>query len=145
MIFEFGLEEDEHGCVDPHPSPNLASNGDSVSPARNQKTRSFREIYAQSQFEEPPHALTTTEPVMPGNCYMALALDPQTYGEATANPLWEVVMQEEYNSLPENQTWDLVPLPSDRKLVRCKWVYRTKKAVDGQGSMYKERLVAKGF
>jgi hypothetical protein len=40
-------------------------------------------------------------------------------------------MQEEYNSLLENQTWDLVPLPSGRKLVRCRWVYRTKSATDG--------------
>jgi hypothetical protein len=37
-------------------------------------------------------------------------------------------MQEEYNSLLENQTWDLVPLPSGRKLFRCRWVYRTKSA-----------------
>jgi hypothetical protein len=54
-------------------------------------------------------------------------------------------MQEEYNSLLENQTWDLVPLPSGRKLVRCRWVYRTKSATDGQISRYKARLVAKGF
>jgi poly-D-alanine transfer protein DltD len=54
-------------------------------------------------------------------------------------------MQEEYNSLLENQTWDLVPLPSGRKLVRCRWVYRTKSAMDGQVSRYKARLVSKGF
>jgi hypothetical protein len=54
-------------------------------------------------------------------------------------------MQEEYNSLLENQTWDLVLLPSGRKLVRCRWVYRTKSATDGQVSKYKARLVAKGF
>jgi hypothetical protein len=54
-------------------------------------------------------------------------------------------MNEEYNSLIKNQTWDLVPLPSDRKLVRCKWVYRTKKATNGLVSRYKARLVAKGF
>jgi hypothetical protein len=40
-------------------------------------------------------------------------------------------MQEEYKSLLENQTWDLVPLPLGRKLVRCRWVYRTKSAADG--------------
>jgi hypothetical protein len=54
-------------------------------------------------------------------------------------------MQEEYNSLLENQTWDLVPLPAGRKLVRCIWVYRTKSATYGHVSRYKSRLVAKGF
>jgi hypothetical protein len=54
-------------------------------------------------------------------------------------------MQEEYKSLLKKQTWDLVPLPSGRKLVRCRWVYRTKSVVDGQIDRYKSRLVAKGF
>lgn len=35
-------------------------------------------------------------------------------------------MNEEYCSLMANDTWDLVPLLKDRKLVRCKWVYKTK-------------------
>jgi hypothetical protein len=54
-------------------------------------------------------------------------------------------MQEEYNSLLENQTWDLVPLPSRRKLVRCRWVYMTNSTTNGQISRYKSMLVAKGF
>jgi hypothetical protein len=54
-------------------------------------------------------------------------------------------MQEEYNSLLKNQTWDLVPLPSGRKIFRCRWVYRTKSAANGQINRYKVRLVAKGF
>eukprot|EP00253_Pinus_taeda_P020502 PITA_20502 len=54
-------------------------------------------------------------------------------------------MEEEYNSLLENQAWDLVPLPSGRKLVRCKWVYRTKSDADGKITKRKARLVAKGF
>jgi mannosyltransferase OCH1-like enzyme len=54
-------------------------------------------------------------------------------------------MKEEYNSLLENQTWDMVPLPLDRKFVRCIWIYRTKKEIDGQVNKYKERLVSKGF
>jgi hypothetical protein len=34
---------------------------------------------------------------------------------------------------------------SGRKLVRCRWVYRTKSAADGQIRRYKAGLVAKGF
>jgi len=54
-------------------------------------------------------------------------------------------MMEEYSSLMKNHTWDLVPIPTGRKLVRCKCVYRTKYAVDGSIDKYKARLVAKGF
>jgi hypothetical protein len=71
--------------------------------------------------------------------------DPQSYGEAVGNPFWESAMQKEYNSLLENQTWDLIPLPSRRKIVRCRWVYGTKSAANGQISIYKSRLVAKYF
>jgi hypothetical protein len=54
-------------------------------------------------------------------------------------------MQEEYNSLLKNQTWDLVPLPAGTKIFICRWVYRTKSTADGNISIYKARLVAKGF
>jgi hypothetical protein len=54
-------------------------------------------------------------------------------------------MQEDYNSLLENQTWDLVPIPSGRKFVSCRWVYRTKSTTGGKINRYKARLVAKGF
>jgi hypothetical protein len=54
--------------------------------------------------------------------------DPDTFVEASGNPNWDTVMNEEYHSLMVNDTWDLVPLPKGRKLVRCKWVYRTKYA-----------------
>ena len=77
------------------------------------------------------------------NIFLIQSLDPQSYGKVAENPFWESAMQEEYNSLLENQTWDLVPLPSGRKLVRCRWVYRTKSVVDGQISRYKARLVSK--
>ena len=40
---------------------------------------------------------------------------------------------------------DLVPLPKGRKIVRCKWVYRTKYASDGSIEILKARLVAEGF
>ena len=65
--------------------------------------------------------------------------------EASGNPDWDAVMDEEYRSLMANDTWDLIPLPKGRKLVRCKWVYITKYASDGSVERLKTRLVAKGF
>jgi hypothetical protein len=54
-------------------------------------------------------------------------------------------MQEEYNSLLENQTWDLVPLPSGRKLVRYRWVYKTKSTTYGHINKCKASIFTKGF
>ena len=45
----------------------------------------------------------------------------------------------------KNHTWDLCPLPKERKMVRCWWVYYTKYVVDGSIDRYKACLVAKGF
>jgi hypothetical protein len=99
----------------------------------------------RSNFEEPPIALTATEPLPSKHLFLVQYSDPQSYGEAAGNPFWKSAMQEEYNSLLENQTLDLVPLPSGRKIVRCRWVFRTKSATYGQINRYKARLVTKGF
>ena len=50
-------------------------------------------------------------------------------------------MKEEYSSLHDNNTWELVDLPPGRKLVKCKWVYKTKFDIDG----YKEILVYNSY
>ena len=54
-------------------------------------------------------------------------------------------MQEEFKSLQDNETWELVPLPSKRKIVQCKWVYRNKLAADGSYIKYMDISVAKFF
>ena len=36
-------------------------------------------------------------------------------------------------------------LPPGRKLVQCKWVYKTKFSADGSPLKYKARLVSKGY
>eukprot|EP00253_Pinus_taeda_P033909 PITA_33909 len=58
--------------------------------------------------------------------------DLGTFAEASGHPDWDVAMNEEYCSSLANDTWDLVPLPKGRKLVRCKWVYKTKFGPDGK-------------
>ena len=57
----------------------------------------------------------------------------------------EAAMQEEYDSLMANGTWELAPLPKNRKSVGCKWVFRTKKDASGGVVRHKARLVAKGY
>ena len=54
-------------------------------------------------------------------------------------------MKEEFHSLQKNDTWDLVILPRGRKLVKCKWFFKTKFVVDVFPLKYKARLVAKGL
>jgi len=58
---------------------------------------------------------------------------------------WECAMQEEYDSLMTNNTWTLVPLPTGRKPVSYKWVFKIKKGANGEVERYKVRLVARGF
>ena len=54
-------------------------------------------------------------------------------------------MKEEFSSLQKNNTWERVDLPRGRKLVQCKWVFKTKFAANGSPLKYKEILVSKGY
>ena len=54
-------------------------------------------------------------------------------------------MKVEFRSLQKSNTWELVDLPPGRKLVQCKWVFKTKFSADGSPLKYKEILVAKGY
>ena len=54
-------------------------------------------------------------------------------------------MKEEFISLQNNNTWELVALPPGRNLVQCKWVFKTKFVADVSPLKYKEILVAKGY
>ena len=72
-------------------------------------------------------------------------LDPKTFTVASGHPNWDTTMNEEYHSLMENDTWNLVPLLKGRKLVSCKCVYRNKYASDGSAEKQKAQLVSKGF
>ena len=61
-------------------------------------------------------------------CYTALTTlhEPQTYREASTDPLWQIAMKEELDALSKNHTWDLVTLPPGKSVVGCKWIYKIK-------------------
>ena len=44
-----------------------------------------------------------------------------------------------------NETWELVNLPENRKPIGCKWVFRVKYDGKGEVKSFKGRLVAQGF
>jgi len=71
--------------------------------------------------------------------------EPTGYKQAMNTPEWLQAMQAEYGALMDNKTWSLVPLPSGRHAIGCKWVFRLKQNPDGSINKYKARLVAKGF
>ena len=51
--------------------------------------------------------------------------EPKNFNEACVLPekdFWFEAMQEELQAIDENDTWELVDLPADRKTIGCKWV-----------------------
>jgi hypothetical protein len=45
---------------------------------------------------------------------------------------WDQAMKEEMDSLVNNQTWDLVELPTGKRELQKKWVYRLKEEDGGK-------------
>ena len=82
----------------------------------------------RSQFES---AMCMKDPMFAEKCYLMVESDPQTYEDAVGDPIWQASMKEEFSSLQKRNTWELVDLPPGRKLVQCKWVYKTKFAAYG--------------
>ena len=58
---------------------------------------------------------------------------------------WLEAMKSEMGSMYENKVWTLVDLPDDRQAIQNKWIFKKKTDVDGNVTVYKARLVEKGF
>ena len=74
--------------------------------------------------------------------------EPSTFHEVSHNfhyNEWMDAMKEEFNSLKENNTWNLVKLPPNKKAIGCKWIYKLKESFSGENCQFKARLVAQGF
>ena len=58
---------------------------------------------------------------------------------------WIEAANSEYNSLMKQKTWKLVPRPSDKPVIKSRWIFKVKTNSDGQIARYKARFVAKGL
>jgi hypothetical protein len=71
--------------------------------------------------------------------------EPRGFKSATKHPEWVSAMDDEICALHQNHTWSLVPRPSNKNVVGCRWVFKTKLLPDGSVERYKACLVAKGY
>lgn len=83
-------------------------------------------------------------------CLAEMALDPEpnTRREALRRPdaqKWQSAMQDEYDSLIQNNTWTIVNRPTDQHVLSTRWVLRRKLGPDGQIAKYKARHVVRGY
>lgn len=75
-------------------------------------------------------------------------LEPSNVSEAMLSSRkseWKTAIKKELDSFKINNAWELVDKPSNRNIVKNKWVFKVKKDQDGNIATYKARLVAKGF
>ncbi|KAK3030075.1 hypothetical protein RJ639_037623 [Escallonia herrerae] len=70
---------------------------------------------------------------------------PSANSTAVKHAHWRDAMAKEISALEANNTWTLVPLPFEKRVIDSKWVYKVKFHPDDTVERYKARLVAKGY
>ena len=73
---------------------------------------------------------------------------PTNYEEVIMSPdsaKWLEAMKSEMGSMYENKVWTLVEFPDDRQAIENKWIFKRKTNADSSVTIYKARLVEKGF
>ncbi|KAK2388029.1 putative mitochondrial protein [Trifolium repens] len=104
---------------------------------------------SSSHCKFPLSSFISYDHVSPAHKHFAFTIstltEPSTYEEAMCNEQWRKAVNTELTSLLKNHTWDLVKLPSHKKAIGCKWVFKLKLHADGTIERHKARLVTKGF
>lgn len=67
------------------------------------------------------------------------------YEHPTESGQWVDSIVDEFNSIEENEVWELVDLDKNTPTIGCRWVFKKKLRPNGSVSRYKSRLVARGF
>lgn len=74
--------------------------------------------------------------------------EPRTRREALRRPdgpQWDGAMDDEYQSLLDNNTWTVVYRPTGRRVLTGRWVFRRKLDATGSVARHKARFVVRGF
>jgi len=70
---------------------------------------------------------------------------PNKYKEAQNKEEWWKAMDEEYQSIMKNDTWELVMLPEGKSAIGTQWIYKIKYLSNREIERHKARLVVKGY
>ena len=74
--------------------------------------------------------------------------EPMNYEEvmmSSDSNKWFEAMESEIGSMYENRVWTLVDLLDDQQAIENKWIFKRKTDTDSSVTIYKARIVEKGF
>ncbi|XP_056688735.1 uncharacterized mitochondrial protein AtMg00820-like [Spinacia oleracea] len=69
---------------------------------------------------------------------------PRTPLIALRDPNWKMAMNDEFDALINNKTWELVPRPPNVNVIRSMWIFSHKEKSNGDFKRHKYRLVGDG-
>ncbi|GKV14317.1 hypothetical protein SLEP1_g25212 [Rubroshorea leprosula] len=105
------------------PVGNTLNNGESSSLPSFISPIGSDPIEPENEFLNPPSSRPTWVRNTPNylydyHCFPAITFlhEPQSYEEASSNPLWQQAMQDELQALEKTHTWDLVDLSAGKPL-----------------------------
>ena len=72
-------------------------------------------------------------------------VEPKNVAEAAKDESWIKAMNEELDQIKKNQTWKLVPRPSQKNVIGTKWLFKNKLDENRKIIRNKARLICKGY
>ena len=121
-------------------------------PTREEANDDDHEISDQVTTEPRRSTRTRTAPEWYDNPVLEVMLsdngEPTNYEEAMMSPnsyKWLEAVKSEIGSMYENKVRTLVDLPDDWQTIENKWIFKKKTGADGNITVYKARLVTKGY
>jgi hypothetical protein len=72
-------------------------------------------------------------------------VEPKNFNEASKDVNWLKSMNEKLDQIEKNNTWELVPRPTDKNAIVSKWVFKNKMNEQGQIVRNKSILVYKVY
>jgi len=140
------VEESDGHAADESVEPDVSAGTDPGRSARVRRAPKYLNDYVTEMDDST--SVNEHADLVQHMAYRACTIEPSTIQEALKGPNaeeWFQAADDEYNSLKRNNTWSLVDLPKDKKVISTKWVFKVKYGANGEVERYKARLVAQGF